>query len=56
MAKLKGAPLCSIHKICDLTWSHLCKLLIENYSDTLYVSDVMVAYNRISQAEDKSVS
>ena len=32
------------------------KLLIENYSDTLYVSDVMVAYNRISQAEDKSVS
>ena len=31
-------------------------MLIENYSDTLYISDVMVAYNRISQAEDKSVS
>ena len=41
---------------CDLTWPWLQKLLIENYSDTLYVSDVMVTYNRISQAEDKSVS
>ena len=32
------------------------KLLIENYSDTPYISDVIVAYNRISQAEDESVS
>ena len=34
MAKLKGAPLCNIHKICDLTWPCLHKLSIENYSDT----------------------
>ena len=56
MAKLKGAPLYNIHKVHDLTWSQLRKLLIENYSDTLYVSDVIVEYNRISQAEDESVS
>ena len=28
MAKLKGTPLCDIHKIHDLTWPHLHKLLI----------------------------
>ena len=55
MAKLKGAPLCNVHKTCDLTWQWWRKLLIEIYLDTLYVSDVMVAYNWISQAEDKSV-
>ena len=55
MAKLKGAPLHDVHRICDLTWLWLLKLLIENYSDTLYVSDAMVAYNRISQAEDESI-
>ena len=31
-------------------------MLIENCSDTPYVSDMMVAYNRISQAGDESVS
>ena len=56
MAKLKGACLCNVHKIYYLTWQWLWKLLIENYSDNPYVSDMMVAYNRISQAEDKSVS
>ena len=56
MAKLKGMPLHDVHKICNLHWPWLWKLLIENYSDTQYVSDVMVVYNRISQAEDKSVS
>ena len=56
MAKQKGAPLHDIHTICNLTWLQLRKLLIENYSDTLYVSDAMVAYYRISQAEDESVS
>ena len=39
MAKLKGASLCNIHKRCNLTWPQLRKLLIENYSDTPYVSD-----------------
>ena len=29
---------------------------MENCSDTPYVSDAMVAYNRISQAENESVS
>ena len=52
MAKLKGASLHDIHKTHDLTWPWLRKFLIENYSDTPYVSDAMVAYNRISQAED----
>ena len=33
MAKLKGAPLCDIHKICNLTCPQFRKLLIENYSD-----------------------
>ena len=33
MAKLKGAPLLDTHKIHDLTWSWLRKLLMENYSD-----------------------
>ena len=56
MAKLKGAPLCDEHKIHNLTLPWLQKLLIEYYSDTPYVSDVMVAYNSISQAEDKSAS
>ena len=56
MAKLKGAPLHSVHKICDLSWWQLWKLLIENYSDTPYVSDAMVEYNKILQAEDKSFS
>ena len=28
MAKLKGASLCDVHKICGLTWSWLQKLLI----------------------------
>ena len=56
MAKLQGAPLYDIHKIHDLTWPYLHKLLTENYSDTPYASDTMVAYNRISQAEDESVS
>ena len=56
MAKLKGAPLHDIYKIHDLIWPCLQKLLIENYSNTPYISDMMVAYNRISQAEDKSVS
>ena len=56
MAKLKGTPLCHVHKIHDLTWPQLQILLVENYSDMLYISDAMVAYNRISQAEDESVS
>ena len=56
IAKLKAAPLCNVHKICHLTWPLLQKLLIENYSDMPYVSDAMVAYNRISQAEDESDS
>ena len=56
MAKLKGAPLHDVHKICDLTWPQLRKLQIENYSDTPYVSDAMVVYNRISEAEDELVS
>ena len=56
MAKLKGTHLCDVHKICDLPWPQLRKLLIENYSDIPYVSDTMVASNSISQAEDKSVS
>ena len=56
MAKLKGALLCDVHKIHNLTYPQLQKFLIENYSCTLYVSDVMVAYNRISQAEDESVT
>ena len=56
MAKLKGAPLCNEHKTHNLTWPQLRKLLIENYSDTPYVSDTMVAYNRILQAEDESVT
>ena len=55
MAKLMEAPLHGIHIICYLTWPHLHKVLIENYSDTPYISDAMVAYNRIAQAEDKSV-
>ena len=56
MARLKGALLCDIHKMCDLNWMWLRKLLIENYSDTPYVSDTMAAYNRILQASDKWVS
>ena len=56
MAKLKGAPLHDVHKIYDLPWLQLRELLIENYSDTPYVSDAMVAYNRILQAEDEPVS
>ena len=56
MAKLKGAPLCDTHKTHDLTWPQLRKLLIENYSDTPYISDVVVTYNRISQTKNKSVS
>ena len=55
IAKLKGAVLCNIQKISYLTWPQLRKLLLENYSDTPYVSDAMVAYNRILQDEDKSV-
>ena len=55
MAKLKGTPICNVHKIQDLTWPLLWKLLIENYSDTPYISDAMVANIRISQAEDESV-
>ena len=47
MARLKGAPLLNVHKIHDLTWPQLQKLLIENYSDTSYISDMMLAYNRI---------
>ena len=43
-------------KIFNLTWPQLRKLLIESCSDTQYVSDVIVAYNRISQAEKKLVS
>ena len=54
MVKLKGAPLHNTHKIHDLTLLCLRKLLIENYSDTPYVSDVMVAYNIISQAKNES--
>ena len=50
MAKLKGQPLCNVHKMHNLTWLQLQKLLIENYSDTLYVSDMMVMYNRKTQA------
>ena len=56
MAKLKGAPLQDMHKTCDLTWPWLTKLLIENYSDSPYISDMMVTYNKISQAENESVS
>ena len=55
-AKLKGAHLCDIHKIHNLTWLQLTKLLTENYSDIPYVSDVIVAYSKLSQAEDESVS
>ena len=55
MAKLKGGPLHDIQKIHALTWPHLHNLLTENYSDTPYISDAMVAYNRISQAEDELV-
>ena len=39
MAKLKGAPLQDTHKTHNLTWPQLRKLLIENYSDSPYVSD-----------------
>ena len=53
MAKLKGAPLHDMHKTHNLTWPCLRKLLIENYSDTPYKCDAMVAYNRISQAKNK---
>ena len=56
MAKQKGASLCDTNKTHNLTWPQTKKLLIENYSDTPYVSDAMVAYNRISQTENKSVS
>ena len=56
LAKLKGAPLCNVHKMCSLTWPQLWKLLIENYSDTSYIFNMMVAYNGILQAEDESVS
>ena len=49
MAKLKGAPLHNVHKKHDLTWPWLRKLLIENYSDMPYISDAMVAFNRISR-------
>ena len=56
MAKLKGAPLCDAHKTCSLTWPQLRTLLLENYSDTPYIFDMMVVYNRILQAEDESVS
>ena len=31
-------------------------MLIENYSNSQYVSDAMVAYTKISQAENESVS
>ena len=55
MAKLKEAPLCDTHKTHNLTWPWLRKLLIENYSDNPHISDVMVAYNRISQAENESI-
>ena len=54
-AKLKRAPLHNMHKTHNLTWPCPRKLLIENYSDISYVSDMMVAYNRISQAENESV-
>ena len=56
IAKLKGPTLHNVDEICSLTWPWLWKLLIENYSDTPYISETMVAYNRISQAEDESVS
>ena len=56
VAKLKGAPIQDMYKTCDLTWPCLRKLLIENYSDTLYISDAMVTCNKISQAENESVS
>ena len=56
IAKLKGLPLWQTHKTHDLTWLHLRKLLIENNSDTPYVSDAMVTYNKISQTENESVS
>ena len=48
MAKLKRAPQHNTHKTHDLTWLCLRRLLIENNSDTPYVSDAMVVYNRIS--------
>ena len=32
------------------------KIANRKFSDTPYISDAMVAYNRILQAEDKSVS
>ena len=56
MAKLKGVPLQDMHKTHNLTWPHLRKLLTENYSDIPYISDAIVTYNKISQAENKSVS
>ena len=56
MAKLKGAPLWNTHKTHDLIWSHLRKLLIENYLDTPYISIAKVVYNKISQAENEFVS
>ena len=45
-----------MYKTHDLTWPQLRKLLIENYSDIPYISNAMVAYNKISQAENESVS
>ena len=54
--KTKGSTSMQCTQNMQFNLAAVTKLLIENYSDTPYVSDVMVVYNRISQAEDKSVS
>ena len=59
ISKLKGLALGdsnTIRKGEGLTWHRCRQILIENYSNIQYVSDVMVAYTNLTQQDNKSTS
>ena len=58
ISKLKGLALGDINTIRKegLTWHRFRQILIENYSNIPYVSDMMAAYSNLTQQDDESTS
>ena len=59
MSKLKGMALCNINgatKEGTLSYLQFCQLLIEYYSNILYMSDTLNAYAHLVQGESKLIT